>query len=420
MRARSVVAFIAAFSVGCSALLGVKGIIDEDGTPGDDGSTDGTLGDGGPNDPDGAALPDGNVTCSADLQTDPKNCGRCGRDCLGAPCTAGRCDPIVLASGLTNPSGLWLTADKVYITTGPHHAKPPAGTVLELAKTAGVAPKQIRGGQVEPWGLFIDGITLYWADSDYTNNDMNRHGGIWRCTLPACATETLVAGAEWPVNPILVDGVVYIPEANASQFSRVLLNGQQKYVVLAGGSAPLNIAADKTHVYGTTTATELYRALLDGGGTEPVGPQSAPVGSPPPYNVAIPGDIKLDDDRYYYSYSLTGETGGGRVVSRSKANVAGPLLEYGVGSGNTRPRGIALDNTYIYWTNWGTSVGHISNSDGDVRACPKAGCPASGPIILAKDLEKPYHIAVDDTAVYVSIYTSTDQATGQVIKIAKP
>jgi hypothetical protein len=31
------------------------------------------------------------------VQTDPANCGYCGHDCLGGGCTAGVCQPVVLA-----------------------------------------------------------------------------------------------------------------------------------------------------------------------------------------------------------------------------------------------------------------------------------------------------------------------------------
>lgn len=51
---------------------------------------------------------------------------------------------------------------------------------------------------------------------------------------------------------------------------------------------------------------------------------------------------------------------------------------------------------------------------------PKAGCPASGPVQLAKQLPNPWAVAVDDEAVYWVEYTNDDQASGSVRKVAKP
>jgi hypothetical protein len=41
-------------------------------------------------------------TCT-DTQTDNKNCGQCGHDCLGSACTAGKCQPIEVASNIPVP-----------------------------------------------------------------------------------------------------------------------------------------------------------------------------------------------------------------------------------------------------------------------------------------------------------------------------
>src|SRR5262249_55506489 len=55
--------------------------------PGDGASS----GDSGLSDESGPSGP-----CNAYLSSDPKNCGRCGHDCLGGTCIAGRCQPLIL------------------------------------------------------------------------------------------------------------------------------------------------------------------------------------------------------------------------------------------------------------------------------------------------------------------------------------
>jgi hypothetical protein len=82
---------------GCAAILGLG-----DPTPlvepGEDGDQ-----------PDAAAGRDGEAGTSVctDTSSDPKNCGRCGHDCLGGACSGGHCAPVELAR-----SGSFLAASE--------------------------------------------------------------------------------------------------------------------------------------------------------------------------------------------------------------------------------------------------------------------------------------------------------------------
>src|SRR4051812_5277124 len=46
---------------------------------------------------------DGGTCDPAQTSSDPHNCGACWHDCLGAGCTNGQCQPILLASQLMRP-----------------------------------------------------------------------------------------------------------------------------------------------------------------------------------------------------------------------------------------------------------------------------------------------------------------------------
>src|SRR4051812_46742205 len=39
------------------------------------------------------------ASCTADTQSDAKNCGKCGHDCVGGQCTAGVCQVATLVTG---------------------------------------------------------------------------------------------------------------------------------------------------------------------------------------------------------------------------------------------------------------------------------------------------------------------------------
>ncbi len=62
-----------------------------------------------------------------DIGTDSHNCGACGHDCAGGACSAGICQPVVLAAGLTRPGSMAIDDANVYWT---EHS---VGRVLSVA-----------------------------------------------------------------------------------------------------------------------------------------------------------------------------------------------------------------------------------------------------------------------------------------------
>src|SRR5436309_967588 len=49
--------------------------------------------------PAGSTTPSSAADAGCGGPSDPNNCGACGHSCLGGACTAGKCAPILLASG---------------------------------------------------------------------------------------------------------------------------------------------------------------------------------------------------------------------------------------------------------------------------------------------------------------------------------
>jgi hypothetical protein len=75
----------------------------------------------------------------------------------------------------------------------------------------------------------------------------------------------------------------------------------------------------------------------------------------------------------------------------------------------TAPYGVAVDDTYIYFTNY--------TSAGTVQRCPLTGC-SGPPETLLSNLSSPGAIAVDARAVYVANYGAVD-GSGSVMEVAK-
>lgn len=404
---RAMLVACVAATVGCTAIIGVRDIYLDENAEGGASSSSSSSGNASSSSSGGGADggdPDGGA-CTADIQTDAKNCGRCGRDCLGAACKAGQCEALTLASNLTNPTSAVSYGNNLIVTSFGD------GRILEVPKSPG-SVREVKAGLTAPWGAIVEGSTLYFADSDYAWNgtDPTRKGGIWKCDLPACATPVLVTPADEGQNPVLVNGAVYFAEYNADDVVRVFPDGGARQVVDTT-SSPHAVAVDNTHVYYTSGQPSFYRVPLPDGGGEVAGPQA----------FFAPGSVVLDNDRYYYSYTDGSQNpGAGHVVSFTKAAAGQGKIEYG--GDNVVPRGVVVDDTYIYWVNSGTFEeisGAPTKFDGQVRACPKAGCPTTGPIVLLSGLGRPWEIGQDATAIYICVYGNYKQAGGAVIKIAK-
>jgi hypothetical protein len=72
--------------------------------------------------PDGGVVPEvedaGEGGAACDTDSDPHNCGVCGKDCLGGECKGGKCGQSVLASGFDRPYGIGLSQNKLYVGDG--------------------------------------------------------------------------------------------------------------------------------------------------------------------------------------------------------------------------------------------------------------------------------------------------------------
>ena len=395
---------------GCSALIGTRDIfLDENSPNGNEdgggtsssgtGGSSGTSSSGSSGTSDGG--PDGSTNCTADLQTSAQHCGRCGHDCLGGECSAGKCLPKILASGLVNPNAIALDATHVYTTTYGD------GRVIRAAKD-GSSFAPIATGMKYSSGVGVAGNTLYWTNADFTYDDAGYWGGLFKCTLPACTDKSLVVAADMPNNLSEVSGVIFLSVRNDAEIRRVNANGSGN-ILVATTNSPFGLACDTNHCYYTSSQPNLYRAQADGGRGETA------VGA---LNADFVGYAAVDNDRYYWAFTEE-NTGKGKVQSGLKNDIAGAKTTYGTDN-KSGSVGVAVDATNVYWTNGGTFTGNTSNADGELLTCPKAGCPAGGPTLLADKLPNPWGVAVDEVAVYWVEYTNDLQQTGAIKKVAKP
>lgn len=363
---------------------------------GADASVDGRVVEDGAVGPLDASV-DAEVTCVADLATDPKNCGRCGHDCLGAACSAGTCatTAIVTRAG-TAPHGVAVAGDLVYWTNFQGYSAQYNGVWYVSKTTPAATPTRIHTEDISnPNRIVTDGTNVFWTD---WNNDP---AYVLRCPVGAqCGSSWRLATSEsYP------DGVAF--DATHAYWAR---NGSDQIVscTISGCGSPTVVATNETKPSGVAARaaggdTQLFWTLRGASGairtctlsgTTTCTGQDFAAGQDDPVEIVVHGT-----DVYWTA------AGSGDVRRCAAAGCGGAPVT--VASAQTGLAGLAVDASGVYW------VAGSNGTTGVVRTCPLAGC-AGAPVEIAKDLNAPWGIALDATHVYVT--TGGDSAVRRVAK----
>ncbi len=257
--------------------------------------------------------------CEAQLFADPKNCGACGRDCAGGACTNGSCQPVTLASGQSYPQTLAVDQSTVY------WASLYSYSVDKVAKDGGPFTS-LSQGEIYPSGVALDAKNLYWVDRGYGTGD----GLVRKLSLTGGAPTTLVGD----------------------------LSTHPTAITVTGGAG-----------------AEIYYATL--------------------------GTNGLDGEVWRVSPDNVPDSGAGAVVATLQNN----------------PTSLVADATGVYWTNYGSAVPPDAGQNGSVMRCAVPECPG-GPEAVATGQAHPRGIALDATHVYFTEY-GTGQGDGSVVRVPR-
>lgn len=332
----------------------------------------------------GAAGSAGVAGC-ADTTSDPKNCGACGRDCLGGACAQGQCAPVEVwsAGGVDGGAGVTsiaLDAQNVYWTSSTRLYRQSidasTGAMTDLGgvdaaramTTAGgrlfiAAKSQLDGcdlpncssrsplGNGTPMGVVADAGSVYWTDQGTPPNLTD--GGVYRCGLFGCGSPTLLTVSKNEWNPA--------------------------GITLAGGSLYFVDRAEPT------TASGLVRRIPAAGpgvaASDPIaGPSTAPL-------LVVAHGGKL--------YWTEGGAKSDLLLCDPASCSPSPVVPSG-----TSPypiidsRGLAVDAGGVVWSNNAASV-----SASTVMSCPFPACTGA-PRIVKNGLVKPGPVAANATVVF--------------------
>ncbi len=227
---RSIVPLAALVSVlgGCAQLIG----LDDVGFRGIDGATDAPF--DGPGSEDAS---DAGATCDANTQLDPKNCGRCGHDCLGADCSYGACGALVVTSGTYLSASLATDGVRVFYRDQTSVRSCPVGG-CDAGELLASAPANSAGA------IAAGPTAVYWSDGT----------AVRSCTKTACAQPKDVFDA----SPLAIDGV-------GTSASHVYVTAHTSLEIALFQSALDGTSATQLEQQANATATGAVAARPQGG-----------------------------------------------------------------------------------------------------------------------------------------------------------
>lgn len=307
------------------------------------------------------------ASCSTDLETDAKHCGRCGHDCQGGACTKGACQAVQLIAERANLFGIIVDATHVY------YLENVAGIVARIPKAGGVAQTVCSNVQSFPRPFAVDDQNAYCSTST----------GIVRVTKTGL-TPTLIVGGARDIDALFVDGSSIYGVGTAS-FKAPITGGAPTALPIAmQRTGPLTAEHDATTLFANHAFDGIY-----------VSPKSN--ASAPPtrlLEVPEPSGIALDAQ---YAYVAVRTTGTVKRIAKTGGTATNIV------TGVNAPRSIAVDDANVFF----------ATGDGSILSCPRDGCTAP-PRILAEKQGEPLGIAVDAVAVYW-----TSRTNGTVMRVAK-
>ena len=377
---------------GTAGATGAGGTTASGGAPGTGGKV---VGAGGAMATGGAAGTGGRGTGGqVDTQSDGKNCGAIGHDCLGGACAAGQCQPVLVAQYLGDAISIAMGPDVVCVTVSAGDigcAKKDGSDLRDFAypdqtTSALLGARPSVDGNRLIFGQYLSGSGFRLAICDIGNCEAS--------TLPFGNPYTQYSAIDPVAHRIYwVDGTNIYWSSTAGTPQAKQLPFDPKGGTL--GAAP--ILYSRNNILFTswdTNGTSIYRVAINANGT----PTTAVlVGS---------GTASATNDEFVFWY----EADGLRSVPLPNGIGGGSnLILAGVTGVN-----LAADRTSIYWTA-SPSVGTCSISDcaGTRRTLP------IGPSTAMDVAFRTYDLGVDDSAVFWASGTLAQEGMRNATKVFK-
>lgn len=343
---------------------------------------------------------DGDGICETSLDTDPKNCGACGRDCGGGACDK-TCRPATLLSGLTGPVAAAVNATAlVVLAEGGPRVCPKSGCVA-----AGVAPLALENDELVPQGphtLVVDADNAYWLGRQGPGTQFE----LKKCAVAGCGLAPITLDEAQLGSELLAEGDAALRYDPTGLVTRIPLSG-------VGGK----------QYFGALTIAESRRFILTGGKVAfsnsdgaTGGNRGVWVGSfanAAPTRVMNEGDHVAIHGDVVYASRRSADATYDAIFACSFAGCGGVGTNVG-GTGPTAGTGriadLRADSSGLYWVE---TVGTV----GRVMRCALPDCKG-GPVALAVAQDRPVAVTTDEKFVYW-VNGGSAPGTGTVARVAK-
>ncbi len=295
-----------------------------------------------------------------DIATDSLNCGSCGHDCQGVPCSNGLCSPSLIASGQGGATDIAANTEGVVWTNSK------SGEVMIYRKSSGII-ESLAKSQMAPGPLVLTATDAYWA-----NQGMGG-GEILRVSLGGGIPQGLTSTQNSPIDMAAGLNYLFWIEFDGNSKATVrrtgLMGGGNNNIYSANGD-PRGIAVQAGDAYWTNAETNNSSIMVSNSGS---GTKTVVSG------LGTPTEILLVQGTLYFI-----DAGFARLDRVS--TMGGPVEN--VFTGPPWPRRLAADEKFIYWT----------QDDGAVRRMPLGS--VSMPEFVAMGFGDLGAIAVDATHIY--------------------
>jgi hypothetical protein len=309
---------------------------------------------------------------------------------------------VALASGQQLPVTIAVDKTNVYWmnlgTNDTTDAKSPApwtGGQVMRCPIAGCneTPISLASGRVqgpavrEPAAFATDGTSVYWSDGVTAP-------AILKCTVGGCDNAPEVISDQGAESLAIFQGNIYWTQFAAEVFACPISGcSSGQTMPWSAGNSPcdVGIAVDGSGIYWATMAPDaVLTCALGGCGGAPTALMSSSA------SVAAVSQVALDANNVYFT-DANAEVGMILACRKSGCGSSPNVLASGLNS----PMGIATDGLNVYWTETGNYFvnGEAVDGTGLVRKCSVTGCDNT-PYNIASGLNGPVGIAVDDTYVY--------------------
>ena len=258
----------------------------------------------------------------------------------------GCAQPLVYAAHLVGPRGIAIDTQRVYWDTQAADPSVASGGVFScpLAGCSG-APTQLASG-TQPYGLAVDGTYVYWVDEW----DLSVH----RVPKNGTGADHFLVAANDANNPMFDMGQVavdatylYVNDQTGGGLYRVpIVRGAEPTLFYDGiNGFDWPVAVDSTYVYYGESDSNNVGHILRINKATPSSMTAIATGLSNPYGVAVDGPTS---PLVYWADNGTGSNDGaiGRVsaLGTGQVNLATSLSD---------PSGIAVNASYVFWTDLG-------------------------------------------------------------------